>query len=196
MSALDAHDSPVRKSVLLLAASTVAAGALLAWSLRAFGAQSMAFAFVVVWLPMTWLGVASRWIHLRLPDAYHALRQFELDGRLYERLGVRLAKRLLRRGPLAMFNPGLHLPIERTPEQLVQLERRMRAAEVSHVILLVATLPIVGHAVARGWWIAAGFTLLFDVLINGYPVMLQRYNRALLRLRFGVGERQAPRPSG
>jgi hypothetical protein len=26
--------------------------------------------------------------------------------------------------------------------------------------------------------------LLFEVLINGYPVMLQRYNRALLYARF------------
>lgn len=186
----------MRNPVLVLAGSTVVAGALLAWSLRALAAQSVAFAFVVVWLPMTWLGVASRCVNLRLPDAYHALRQFELDGRLYQRLGVRLAKRLLRRGPLAVFNPGLHLPIEPTPEQLVQLERRMRAAEASHVILLVATLPIAGHAAVRGWWLAAGFTLLFDVLINGYPVMLQRYNRALLRLRFGIGARHEPSPSG
>ena len=26
--------------------------------------------------------------------------------------------------------------------------------------------------------------MLFDVLMNGYPVMLQRYNRALLYARF------------
>jgi hypothetical protein len=26
--------------------------------------------------------------------------------------------------------------------------------------------------------------LLFDTLMNGYPVMLQRYNRALLQQRF------------
>ena len=28
-------------------------------------------------------------------------------------------------------------------------------------------------------------TLVFDVLMNGYPVMLQRYNRALLQRRYG-----------
>jgi hypothetical protein len=56
----------------------------------------------------------------------------------------------------------------------------MRDAEASHFILLVATLGVVAHAVARGWWGAAVWTLLFDVLLNGYPVMLQRYNRALL----------------
>ena len=29
-------------------------------------------------------------------------------------------------------------------------------------------------------------TMAFDVLLNGYPVMLQRYNRALLARRFGA----------
>jgi hypothetical protein len=44
------------------------------------------------------------------------LRAFDRDGRVYQRLGVRLVKLLLRRGPLAAFNPDLHLPAERTPE--------------------------------------------------------------------------------
>jgi hypothetical protein len=52
-------------------------------------------------------------------------------------------------------------------------------------VLFVLTLVIVANAAIQGWWIAAGTTLLFDILVNGYPVMLQRYNRALLRLRFG-----------
>jgi len=86
---------------------------------------------------------------------------------------------------LAAFNPGLHLPEDRTPERLAALERRMREAESSHGILFVLTLALIVNAAARGHWIAAGWTLLFDVLVNGYPVMLQRYNRALLARRFG-----------
>ena len=93
---------------------------------------------------------------------------------------MRIAKGLLRRGPLAVFNPGLHMPTERTREQLARLDQRMRDAEASHAILFVVTLPVVVHAAVRGWWVAATCTLLFDVLVNGYPVMLQRYNRARL----------------
>jgi Glycosyl-4,4'-diaponeurosporenoate acyltransferase len=155
--------------------------ALLVWALRAFGGDSASFAFVVVWLPMTALGTISHVAPPRLPERFHRLRRFELDGRLYERVGVRVAKRLLRRGPLAVFNPGLHMPSERTPEQLARLDQRMRDAEASHAILFVATLAVVAHAALRGWWSAAIWTLLFDVLVNGYPVLLQRYNRARLR---------------
>ena len=169
---------------LLVAAATVVAAAVVLFGVRVLGATSAAFAFLVVWAPMTWLGTVSRVIQPRLPRRYHELRDFERAPWLYERLGVRLVKRLLRRGPLAVFNPGLHLPAERSSERLAELEQRMKDAEASHVVLLVAVLGVVINAVVRGWWVAAGLTLLFDVLMNGYPVMLQRYNRVLLSARF------------
>jgi hypothetical protein len=70
----------------------------------------------------------------------------------------------------------------------------MNDAEASHFALLVATLGVVMNAAARGWWTAAGLTLLFDVLMNGYPVMLQRYNRALLYSRFPTMQADQRRP--
>ncbi len=172
--------------VVLVVVATVVAVLLLVWSLQFFGADSVWFAFFVVWVPMTWLGTVSRVVRPRLPEAWHRLRPFERDGRLYELLGVGLAKRLLRRGPLAAFNPDLHLPSEPTPERLAHLDQRMRDAEASHAILLVLTLGVVLNAALRGWWAAAGWTLLFDVLMNGYPVMLQRYNRARLSSRYDL----------
>lgn len=174
---------------LVTAVATGLTVALLSWTYRAFGPDSVGFAFLVVWLPMTWLGTISHVSPPRLPAGYHRLREFERDGHVYERVGVRLVKRLLRRGPFAVFNPGLHLPPERRPEQLARLDQKMRDAEASHAILLVLTLAVVVHAAVRGWWVAAGCTLVFDVLVNGYPVMLQRYNRARLQQRFGGNRR-------
>jgi Glycosyl-4,4'-diaponeurosporenoate acyltransferase len=173
----------VRKS-LLVASATIVAAAVLLFGVRQLGARGAAFAFLIVWAPMTWLGTVSRVFQPRLPRQYHALRDFERDPWRYELLGVRLVKRLLRRGPLAVFNPGLRLPAERSPERLAELEQRMKDAEASHFVLLVVMLGVVINAAVRGWWVAAGLTLLFDVVMNGYPVMLQRYNRALLYARF------------
>ncbi len=154
------------------------------WAGRALDPRRARFAFLVVWVPMTWLGTISRVVQPRLPRAYHELSAFERDGRIYELAGVRSVKWLLRRGPMAVFNPDLHLPSERSSAQLVHLDQRMRDAEASHAILFVATLPVIARAVGRRWWSAAGLTLVFDVAMNGYPVMLQRYNRALLHRRY------------
>ncbi len=179
------HDGGVHKAWLFVTATLLAA-VLLIWSLEALGPESGWFAFLVVWLPMTWLGTVSRMVTPRLPDSYHVLRDFERDGRVYEALGVRVCKSALRRGPLARFNPDLHLPAELNAENLVRLDQRMRDAEASHAILLVALAGVAAHAAMRGWWVAAGSTAMFDLLINGYPVMLQRYNRALLHERYGL----------
>jgi hypothetical protein len=174
----------VRTWTVLVVATAVAV-AVLGWGLRALDARSAWFAFLVVWVPMTWLGTISRVVTPRLPDRYHALRRWERDGHVYELLGVQVVKWLLRRGPMAVFNPDLHLPEERTPERIAHLDQRMRDAEASHAVLLALTLGLVVHAAARGWWASAGWILLFDLLLNGYPVMLQRYNRVGLARRFG-----------
>jgi hypothetical protein len=63
----------VRKS-LLVAAATIVAAAVLLFGVRQLGATSAAFAFLVVWAPMTWLGTVSRVFQPRLPRRYHALR--------------------------------------------------------------------------------------------------------------------------
>lgn len=153
---------------------------------RWLGPASGWFAFVVVWFPMVWLGTMSRFVQPRLAEAYHALRPFERGGRVHELMGVRIAKAALRRGPLARFNRDLHLPADRTPARLEQLAQRMRDAEASHAVLFVGTLPVAVHALARGWWLSAVLTLVFDVLMNGYPVMLQRYNRTRLADRYAL----------
>lgn len=172
-------------AVAFVAVATAVAAAVIAGALWLLGPASIGFAFVVVWAPMAWLGTIGRVVRPRLPDAYHRIRAVEADGRCYDRLGVGVAKRLLRRGPFAAFNPDLHLPSEPTPERISLLDQRMRDAEASHAILFVVSLAVALHAAIRGWWAAALATVGFDVVMNGYPVMLQRANRARLARRFG-----------
>jgi hypothetical protein len=139
----------------------------------------------LVWFALLWRALALRRPVLRLPTQVRVLRPVERDGRVYELVGVRIFKRLLRRGPLAVFAPPMRLPAEPTPATVADLDRRMQQAEAVHEILLVGTLAAAFNAAVRGWWGSAGWILLFNVLANGYPAMLQRYNRALLAERFG-----------
>ncbi|MFN8022710.1 MAG: hypothetical protein U0Q03_14375 [Acidimicrobiales bacterium] len=150
---------------------------------RTAGLDSTWFAFVAVWAPMTALGTASRAMRPRLPEGWYRLRPWERSGRVYERIGIRAVKALLRRGPLSWFNPDLHLPTGRTPAALMHLDRRMRDAEASHAILALAGALVAVVMAVIGWWSTAATTLGFDVLMNGCPVALQRYNRALLARR-------------
>jgi hypothetical protein len=57
----------------------------------------------------------------------------------------------------------------------------MRKAETGHALIFVLVLLFVGYGLLKGWLDAVAWTLLFNILINGYPIMLQRYNRIKLR---------------
>jgi hypothetical protein len=63
---------------------------------------------------------------------------------------------------------------------LGQLEREMRKAETSHLFLFLTMVLFSVYALFQRWLAAAGWTLVFNILINGYPFMLQRYNRIKL----------------
>jgi len=170
---------------VVAAGSAATTAGLLIWTRRRVGPGSFWFALAVAWLPMTALGTVSHVLPFQLPDRWHRLRPVEIDGRLHERFGVPVVKRLLRRGPATLFNPGLRLPAQPTPDRIHRLARRMCTAEASHVVAGATTLVGAGHAAARGRWRAAVWMVAIDVVINGYPVLLQRYNRVLLLRRFG-----------
>lgn len=181
----DPAEGRAPSTALVVVAASAVAGGVLAWCWRSFGPGSRRFAFVAVWAPMTWLGTISRVVTPRLPARLHELLPFERGGaRLYEVLGVRVVKSLLRRGPLAVFNPDLHLPREPTPERIAHLDQRMRDAEASHAIMFVATIGGAIAARACGARTTARWMVAWDVVLNGYPVMLQRYNRGVLASRF------------
>lgn len=162
------------------AAVSLAFGSLLTLLAYACGPRSAGFAFLLVWLSMCWVTLVLSAFPLRLPATYYDLRPGERDGRRYERAGVLVAKRVLRRGPMQLFNPTLRLPAVRDAESLEKLDAAMRSAETNHVVMFLVVVLVMAHAIVRGWWDAAAWTLLFNILINGYPVMLQRYNRGRL----------------
>lgn len=95
---------------LSVVGSTVAIGGLLAWLWSVCGPRRPGFAFLLVWFTMCWVALIALAFPFRFPAAYYALRPWERDGRRYEMLGVRIAKRLLRRGPLHVFNRKLQFP--------------------------------------------------------------------------------------
>lgn len=108
-------------------------------------------------------------------DAYYRLRAWERSGRFYHWLGVPLFRRLVRRGPLSIFNRALPEAWHRgDPERI---ERETRAAEGAHAVAFLMVLALALVSFVRGdperaIWLAA-----LDVPINFYPVLLQRDHR-------------------
>ena len=172
------------KRILVLSATTAASVYLVGWSAEAFGLHSPLFAFLANWLVMAWGAITGQVWEFWLPAGYYHLRAFESDGQVYEYLGIRWFKKLVRRGPLTVFAPTLRSKREitvLTRAELITLLREMCKTETGHLVIGLVVILMAGYALLKGWWDTAGWLLLFNILINAYPVMLQRHNRVRLR---------------
>jgi hypothetical protein len=176
----------ILKKILWLIFVTGVALALIIWTFVSFAFRSPIFAFLVNWLIMSWVAVMGQLVTFPLfPSAYYEIKPFERTGRFYERIGVHLFKKVVRRGPFSVFSPTLRLPAKKTTSALKYLENEMRKAETSHAAIFLLILLLVGYALFRGWWDAVAWLLLFNILFNGYPVLLQRYNRLKIQELIG-----------
>ena len=163
--------------ILLLLPTTLAIIWLEAWSVRVFGFCSPMAAFITTWLVTAWLATVAQCIRLPLPPALDDIRSFENAGRIYERLGVRHFRQLVLRSPLSILSRTVRLAHSNSRAALQQLEDKLRRAEAIHVWSLLAVWPLIGYSIMRGWIHGSGWLLLFSLLLNVYPIILQRYNR-------------------
>lgn len=166
------------KRFLSLLVITVIALALIVWTFVSFEFRSPMFAFLINWLIMSWIAVIGQLVTFpSFTSSYYGIKPFEQSGTLYERLGIPLFKKLVRRGPFAIFSPTLRFPAQKTISALRTLQSEMQKAETSHMVIFCMILLLVSYALFKGWLDAVAWLLLFSILFNGYPVMLQRYNR-------------------
>ena len=137
---------------------------------------------------MSWVAIMGQFVTFpSFSPAYYKIKSFEQSGRFYEWLGICLFKKMVRRGPFSIFNSTLRFPAKKTTPALRNLENKMRKAETSHVAIFFMILLLVGYAFFKGWLDAVVWLLLFNTLFNGYPVMLQRYNRIKIQELINCG---------
>jgi hypothetical protein len=125
------------------------------------------------------VGIAAWWV----PGSYFRIREFERSGRLYEALGVRHFRWFVPDGDAAnrwrrRRNPAFR--IIRNRHYALAFRQRTELSEKSHLVMLVLGCMSAGFAWAIGWPGWAIYLGLGNIVVNLYPVLLQRYTRARL----------------
>ena len=151
-------------------------GAALALVLVIYGPATAAFGLLMNAFVVSQVAGWAQVISFELPGPYYCLRRIERNGRIYVYAGVLLFKRVMTSRPYRAFNPAFDARNwHRRPEELTA---RTRDAEGAHAVAFGVALALSVIAVAFGSLIAGMWILLFNIVGNAYPVMLQRYNRA------------------
>ena len=118
-----------------------------------------------------------------LPRGYFRVHWFERTGRLYERLGVRAFRHVAPDGDLInrwvrRFTP--HYRVVRGRRAAGAFVARTERIERGHAVWLTLGVVSAGYAWILGWHGWALYLTAGNVLVNVYPILLQRYTRSRL----------------
>lgn len=158
------------------------AGVALAVSVVTLGPASVMFALLLNCFVLFEVAGSAQVVSISLPESYLRLRRAERGGRIYVYLGVRYFKMLMTSRAYRRWVPDFNLSRAcMTPRDLL---KQMQDAEAAHAVVFGLMLLCSGAALVAGSWYAAVWLLVFNVVLNAYPVMLQRYNRGRVQRIF------------
>ena len=134
------------------------------------------YAFMLTWAPNGLFGLACWKGFLHLPRFLEPVHPMEPV--LYHWAGVGFVKRIVatRLWPMVNGFPPPVKPVDRH-EFLDRIELGTKGAEICHGATLVLAFSVALYCLVVGWISAAVWILVFNMALNGYPVMLQRSNR-------------------
>ena len=140
------------------------------------GSSFPAFAFAVTWGPNGLFLVLFMRGALSLPRFLVSVQPVEPV--LYRWVGVGFVKRIVATGTWPLMHGWKPPPKPRNHEELLnRVESSTIGAEVCHGAAFIFALLVALFFLAVGQFPEAVWVVAFNMLLNGYPVMLQRVNR-------------------
>lgn len=129
---------------------------------------------------MLWFTVAEAQLKPALSSSYFNTFPFERQGHLYEILGVHGYRWLLKVSGWEKITRQAN-PVKKTIAALQQYERATRVSETGHTLIAAIVMAVTVYVLVNYSALDAIWLILSNVLLNVYPVLVQRYNRPRLQ---------------
>jgi hypothetical protein len=158
---------------LLVWIATIGSTMFLMYSMRT---QSLAFAWALNFLLMFWVSIFVETYSTNLTSPYYTARAWEHKGKLYEYFGINLFRQLLVIIGWEKLNKKSN-PIEKSAKALEHNLLRTKKSELGHLIIFLIVLGVTLIVIINRGLRDAIWLIIFNIILNLYPVLLQRYNR-------------------
>jgi len=138
--------------------------------------DSFPFAWVLNFLLMFFVVFFTGTLKSPLSSSYYDEKEWERKGKIYEDLGINFFRKLLVwTGWEKLIRKSN--PIEKNTKALVNLHYQTRKSELDHLIILLIVLGFNVFVVFKFGVVKSLWLFILNVLLNLYPIFLQRYNR-------------------
>lgn len=153
------------------------------------GMQGFAFAWSLNFLLMACALTFTETLKSPLTSTYFNEKEWELKGKIYESFGVNFYRKLLVWVGWEKLNKKSN-PIEKNTNALVHLHYRTKQSELGHLIILIIVLGFNIFVAFEFGVIQSLWLLILNVLLNLYPIFLQRYNRPRIERAITLSRRR------
>ncbi len=124
-----------------------------------------------------------------LNSPYFNVKKWERDGKIYVSFGINFYRKLLVWMGWERLNKKSK-PVEKNTKALIQLHYHTKQDELGHLIIMFIVLGFT-IIVAFKFGISKSLWLLFsNILLNVYPIFLQRYNRPRIERAINLSRRR------
>lgn len=164
------------KKVLILILIPIITIALIYTLIHYTRMQSFAFAWGLNFLLMGCTLTFTETLKGPLTSPYYNEKSWEQRGKIYESLGINSFRKFLVLIGWEKLNKKSN-PVKKDTPILIQLHYRTKQNELGHLIIFIVVLGFnifvaVKYGILQSLWL-----LVLNILLNLYPILLQRYNR-------------------
>lgn len=164
------------KALLIVSLAAATTGLMVRFMNITSASFSMAFNFLL----MFWVAVFESQVKPALDSPYFDTYPFEKQGKIYRMLGVEWYRAILVKSGWEKLRQQT-MPISKSHQAFLAYERGSRVAEAGHLVVGIIVLIVTGYVAFTYSFRAIGWLVLFNLFLNVYPVLLQRYTRPRLR---------------
>lgn len=154
--------------------ATLAGFLVIYFSGEIFTFTSFVFSWTLNFILMAWFTFVASQLDLKLDSDYFSIKSFEKEGKIYKYFGVHFYRKLLVMTGWEKLNRQKN-PVKNKLSSLKIREYETRSSEFGHTI--IALIVLIVTFVVSGSWNDAKWLIITNILLNIYPVMLQRFNR-------------------
>ena len=140
-------------------------------------------------LLMMWVSAFVEVLKSPLASTYYNEKGWEQKGRIYELIGINYFRKLL---VLVGWEKITRksTPIEKSTETLVNLHHQTKKSELGHLIIWYIVLGFTVFVAFQSGVLKSIWLLILNILLNLYPVLLQRYNRPRIQRAINLSQRR------
>ncbi len=152
--------------------------------------DSFPFAWALNFLLMLFTFAFVEALKSQLSSPYFSEQGWEKRGKIYEILGINLFRKILVWVGWEKLNKRAN-PVDKSIAALLHLHQQTKKSELGHLIIFVIVVGFnifvaFTHGAAASRWL-----FVLNILLNLYPVFLQRYNRPRLERAIHLSRRRA-----